>query len=320
MNNPERLHAEDLEVPAQVLAGSFIQRWDKYPRQADNGAYYTIEKTLRQRHLYAHLRGKMTLGVYLLDPESRGRFMVLDADDAPGGRRLQALARVLDELGCRTYLEDSRRGGHLWFFFAEPRPGKEIRRFGKGLLAHYNIPDMELYPKQDALGDGPGSLMRLPFGVHRKSGRRYGFYTPKGEPLAPTLREQIMVLGAAETVPERLLDLYSSYASAPLPKLEFEPVEAAGEHVSDRIKAAVSCYEFVSRYVELDSRGRGLCPFHDDSVSSFNVNEEYDYWHCFAGCGGGDIISFYMTYQQRVEGEKCDFKAAVTDLAQMLLK
>ena len=88
--------------------------------------------------------------------ESHGRFMVLDADDAPGGRRLQALAQVLEQLGCPSYLEASRRGGHLWFFFDEPLPGKEIRRFGKGLLAYFNLPDMELYPKQDKLGDRPG--------------------------------------------------------------------------------------------------------------------------------------------------------------------
>ena len=320
MSHPERLTSQELAVPADVLAKQFVQRWDKYPRQGDNGAYFTVERSLTRRLLYSHLRGKTTLGAYLLDEESHGRFMVLDADDAPGGRRLQALAKVLDELGCQSYLEASRRGGHLWFFFDEPLPGKEIRRFGKGLLAHFNIPDMELYPKQDALSSGPGSLIRMPFGVHRKSGRRYGFYTPNGEPLASTLRDQLMVLGEAETVPERLFELYSAYASAPEPKPDFEPVDAPGELISDRIKAAVGCYEFVSRYVELDDRGRGLCPFHDDTAASFSVHREHNYWHCFAGCGAGDIISFYMTYQQRVEGKECDFKAALTDMAGLLLK
>ena len=320
MSHPERLQTEELSAPVDVLAQQFVQRWDKYPRQGDNGAYFTVENKLTRRHLYSHLRGKITLGSYVLDPESCGRFMVLDADDAPGGRRLQALAQVLGQLDCQSYLEASRRGGHLWFFFDEPLPGREIRRFGKGLLAHFNIPEMELYPKQDALRSGPGSLIRMPFGVHRKSGRRYGFYTSKGEPLAPTLREQISVLGEAETVPERLFDLYSAYASAPAPKPDFEPIDAPGELVSDRIKAATSCYEFISQYVELDDLGRGHCPFHDDQTASFSIHREHNYWHCFSGCGAGDVISFYMTYQQRVEGKECDFKAAVTDLAGMLLK
>ena len=54
--------------------------------------------------------------------------------------------------------------------------------------------------------------------------------------------------------------------------------------------------------------------------ASFSVNRDDNYWHCFSGCGGGDIISFYMTYQQRVENRDCDFKTAVTELAEMLLK
>ena len=80
----------------------------------------------------------------------------------------------------------------------------------------------------------------------------------------------------------------------PAPQPVFEPVEAPGEQVSDRIKAAVSCREFVRQYVELDSRGPGRCPFHDDQVASFSVNREENYWHCFAGCGAGSIIDFYM--------------------------
>ena len=72
--------------------------------------------------------------------------------------------------------------------------------------------------------------------------------------------------------------------------------------------------------MELDARGRGLCPFHDDKVASFSVNREENYWHCFAGCGAGSIIDFYMLWQQRVEGQPGDFKTAVKDLAAMLLQ
>ena len=320
MGRPETLTSQELSKPVNILAEQFVQRWDKYPRQGDNGAYFTTEKPLTRQHLYAHLRGDITLGTYLLDENSQGRFMVLDADDEPDRRRLLALTQVLEQIGCPSYYEASRRGGHLWFFFDQPLPGGEVRRFGKGMMGYFNLADMELYPKQDLLQTGPGSLIRLPFGIHKKSGRRYGFYTPTGEPLAPTIREQLQVLKAAETVSERFLDLYSGYVSVKVEKPDFEPVEAEGERVSDRIKAAISCYEFVSRYVELDARGRGLCPFHDDNVASFSVNQQDDYWHCFSGCGAGDLISFYMAYRQRVEGQACDFKDAMTDLAGMLLK
>ena len=39
---------------------------------------------------------------------------------------------------------------------------------------------------------------------------------------------------------------------------------------------------------------RGLCPFHDETAPSFQVNRRKGLWHCF-GCGtGGDVISFLM--------------------------
>jgi DNA primase len=57
----------------------------------------------------------------------------------------------------------------------------------------------------------------------------------------------------------------------------------------------------------------GLCPFHDDRYPSFGVNKEGSLWHCFAGCGGGSVIDFYM----RLRG--CDFTEAVTELAEMVL-
>ena len=309
-----RLPEQELAPLVDVLAGSFIRRWDKHPRQLADGRYVTIHAPLTRTMLAAHLRGVETLGAYILDCESRARFMVLDADNEPDRRRLVALAQVLAQLSCPSYLEASRRGAHLWFFFEQPIDGGEVRRFGNGLLAYFNLDTIELYPKQPTLrGDGPGSLIRLPFGVHRKSGRRYGFYTPNGEPLAPTLSAQILALSAPLTVPERLFYHYGEYAAVPLPKPVFEPSDAAGDRPSDRIKVAVKCYDFLSRYVPLSPSGRGRCPFHDDQVASFSVNQEENYWHCFAGCGGGSVIDFWMNWR------KVDFVTAVGELSEMLL-
>lgn len=39
---------------------------------------------------------------------------------------------------------------------------------------------------------------------------------------------------------------------------------------------------------------RGKCPFHNDTKMSFSANIKTGLWNCFAGCGGGDLILFYM--------------------------
>jgi hypothetical protein len=314
--------ANEVAATARALGARFIQRRDLYARQLDGGRYVAVYEPLQTGHLIAHLRGDMTLGVYALDGDSCGRHIVFDADDEPDWRRLKALAGVLSGMGCPAYLEHSRRGGHLWLFFAALIPGRQLRQFGNGLLHHFGIAGVELFPKQDRLKTGPGSLVRLPFGVHRKSGRRYGFYTGDDRPLAPTLRAQIMALEAAETVPEAVLERFVDIGAGLRRKPRFEatgeltvPVlRPPGElPLSERVKATIPVRSFVLQYVELSPAGRGLCPFHDDQVASFSVNDSENFWHCFACNRGGSIIDFWMEWRE------CEFKAALKELAGMLL-
>ncbi len=225
------------------------------------------------------------------------------------------MARVLGGKDVSGYLEGSRRGGHLWLFLAKAIAGREARAFGLGLLAAHQVEGVELFAKQNQLADGPGSLIRMPFGVHRLTGRRYGFYTVDGSPLAPTIREQVYALGAAKTVPGAAFEAYRSFVPPRQAAASTEPPEELVGTVSDRIKASVTVLEFVSQYVELKptaSGAVGLCPFHDDHRPSFGVNEAGNYWHCWAGCGGGSVIDFWLRWR------KCDFPTAVRELAGML--
>lgn len=318
MTRTERLSFADREMsrPALVLAQQFVQRWDLYAIQLEDGRYICVHELLNAGHLFSHLRGELTLGTYLLDEESQARFIVLDADDDKGFSDLVGLARSLTSEDVPAYLETSRRGGHLWLFFDRSVPGKQARAFGQGLLTAHDIGDVELFPKQDRLKEGPGSLIRMPFGVHQLAQRRYGFITPDGEHLAPTIREQIYALGAHETVPAAAFEVYKTLASSQALEALKEPLEQPKDVVSEKIKASVTVLEFVSRYVDLKpaaSGALGLCPFHDDQHPSFGVNEEGNFWNCFAGCGGGSVIDFWMKWRD------CDFTTAVTELAGELL-
>jgi hypothetical protein len=298
MASRERLLIPEAELsrPALVLAQQFVQRWDLYARQLDDGRYVCVHEQLNVGLLFEHLRGEITLGTYLLDHESRARFLVLDADDAQSWERLGRLAGELAGENTTAYLEKSRRGGHLWLFLAEAVSGREARAFGQGLLAAHHIEGVEQFPKQDQLADGPGSVIRMPFGMHRLTGRCYSFYTADGSPLAPTIREQIYVLRAPETVPEAAFKAYQSFVSPESAVAAREPLEAPADTLSERIKASVTVLEFVSQFVDLKpsaSGAIGLCPFHDDHNPSFGVNEEGNFWHCFAGCGGGSVVDFW---------------------------
>lgn len=304
------------------FARTFIPRFDQFPVQRPDGHYVSLKKQLSLDLLTAHLHGFVTLGAYALDTQSQAKWICMDADTDEQWVNLQNLATNLLKDGITSYLELSRRGGHLWLFFS-PLPGADARRFGKQLLEEHKLEDIELYPKQNQLNNGPGSLVRLPLGRHRKTGRRYHFITPDSAPLAPTIREQIALLGSPALVPQEFIDtiLASSPSTpyrSPTPRLNPLSHEAAGGTVSERLKNRISAYEFVSHYVQLDDNGAGYCPFHDDQRQSFGVNQEGNYWHCWAGCGGGSLIDFWMKWREK-HGQDGSFKATIAELAQMLL-
>jgi hypothetical protein len=190
--------------------------------------------------------------------------------------------------------------------------------------------DTELFPKQDQLADGPGSLIRLPLGFHRKvkvsgkPGQRFGFQTLEGRPLAATVREQLALLAAAQRVPHSFFRLLVAEASepqrsTPQPTSPFtlRPIDHSAP-LSERIKQAISVFDFVSRYVELDGQGIGFCPFHEDTHKSFGVDINRNYWNCFAGCGKGTVIDFWMLWREWVLLEDGSFTATIKDLADLL--
>jgi len=52
----------------------------------------------------------------------------------------------------------------------------------------------------------------------------------------------------------------------------------------------------------------GKCPFHNEDTPSFAIYPETNTWNCFAGCGGGDVITFYMRLHE------VSFGSAVVEL------
>jgi len=304
------------------FARMFIPRQDCYPLQTEDGRYITLQRHFELDYVQAHLKGMLTLGAYALDARSQARWLCLDADTPEQWAELLKMTRDLREDGVTAYLEPSRRGGHLWLFFS-PTPGATVRQFGQNLVGRYDLAGIELFPKQAELKTGPGSLVRLPLGRHRLTGQRYHFVTLDGDPIAPTVRAQVRLLSSPQIVPPAYMrDVTAEQSSrAELPEKPFFPEarpQPTGVTLSERLKNAISVYDFVGRYVDLDERATGFCPFHDDQHRSFGVNRAQNFWHCWAGCGGGSLIDFWMKWRER-EGLDASFGATIKALADMLL-
>ncbi len=285
---------DDLEV-VYNFGRVFFNRTDEYAVQTAEGTYFLVKRQVTQRLLISHLKGQVTLATYALGKDETSKYAVLDVDD---DERRQTLIRIHRELPLPSYLESSRRGGHLWFFFAEPVDGATARAFGMEVANRFDL-EAEVFPKQGH-SDGPGSCIRLPLGVHRKTGDRYPF-VGLGD-----WRAQLEALSHPANIATSDVLRYQYFA----PRRPRAPLPANGEMpIWQKIKREIPIGDIVSRYVELDAKGRGRCPFHDDQHPSFSVNFDEGYWHCFAGCGGGSVIDFWMKVNNMT------FVEAVGDLA-----
>ncbi|MBD1135013.1 DNA primase [Pelagibacterales bacterium SAG-MED47] len=74
----------------------------------------------------------------------------------------------------------------------------------------------------------------------------------------------------------------------------------------DEIKTRLKVSTVVSKFVSLKKRGKeyvGLSPFKNEKTPSFTVNDEKEFYHCFATSEHGNIFDFVMKTQNLRFGE-----------------
>lgn len=295
-----------------------IGRRDCYAVQLEAGTYARVNKALTVAILADHLAGRLTLGTYVINEQGRCWFAVLDADQENGLSLLQVVQSELAPVGGRLVLEASRRGGHGWLFFNQATPVDQVRAWLAPIAARYGL---ELYPKQDA-GRGVGSLIRVPLGVHRRSGRRYSFLGDDLRPVGRRLSDVLAwlpsaprsVVPASPVIPPAGGDVEAStiapaIATRPAPhdkQKSFSSTPGARYASIREWNAAHDPFTVIGRYVELDRHGVGRCPFGEhheggrDDHSSFQVYQSHvagGYcWLCHAGNVGGSLFDFLRLY------------------------
>jgi|SRR5665811_198582 len=256
----------------------FITRTDGALRRSSDGWVYTPAR-LTIHELDAALRGQISLGTYAVGVDGRSRWLCLDADSPEG---LDVLVEVAKGLNPQTTLfEQSRRGGHLWWF-CPPTPWRQAQAMGQ-TLAKRN-PLIEVFPK------GPGrNGVRLPLTRHPRTNQVYPVVDPTTGEVRPI--EELEHL-QAEVLPQLSLP-------APEPTL--------GRRYPDPAEAYEQLREEVERLTGLreygPNRAIGRCPFHDDRRPSLSLLDGF--WRCWAGCGEGGVQAFRALERDRsVQGRE----------------
>jgi len=168
-----RLGRDDVYAERRPPNGSDRPKW----------WYCTRDGKLTEERLRGHLNGGPHLGLYLLSAMSdETRLAVFDLDDHDGDLDPEEMRRIAIELreaalrrGIWTW--PLRSGGghgiHLCARWSEPQSARNVRVAMIAALADVQLRDgaggiargeVEVFPKQDAVETGLGSLIALPFG------------------------------------------------------------------------------------------------------------------------------------------------------------
>jgi hypothetical protein len=301
----------------EAYASLFVQRWDQYAVQQRDGLYWRVVEPLSLSHLAEHLAGRWTLGSYVLDASSRCSFTVFDADGQDGLERLAVLSEELLQAGIPALLEASRRGGHLWVHFVEPTPATLVRAW---LLPYARALGVELYPKQGWLSpEGSGSLIRMPLGVHQQSRGWYpfvvrsawGVLSPVGQTVEQCcawvcqhVQRVVVPISVTQEACPLIVPVHTEHRM-PVESVKSVPMASYERFASIRAWCHSQDIEAViGRYVTLDDRGVGSCPFKDhhyrgDLCPSFQVFGGDDpHWYCYTWHRAGNLFDFLCHYYQ----------------------
>jgi hypothetical protein len=152
------------------------------PKTGKDGEPLTLSEAIVRQHL----EGRITIGLYAMNPETqRCKWIAIDGDYQDSLKHLCELQWHLQTLGVESALEMSRRGAHLWIFAERPLLARECRMWMNSVAQQLGIPvkgagaaeGIEIFPKHDELKPGDfGNAIRGPLGIHRTIGARYWFY------------------------------------------------------------------------------------------------------------------------------------------------
>lgn len=200
------------EVNIQDYMDLFVGREDTYARETcgagNKRMSEQVPEPLTEEMIRQHLSGDVILGTYVQRPNGTSKYVVFDIDISKkillqydyGSSEFNAykqnaaeyaskLCKILHRMGMTGYIEDSGfRGYHVWVFFTGWIPVRYINRFTECVQKELGDSGdgitMEVFPNSARIRAGKfGQKIRLPLGVHIRTGNRSYFIDVQFRPI-----------------------------------------------------------------------------------------------------------------------------------------
>ncbi len=263
----------------QIFAG----REDTYGREElDSRKKRMIEQItepLTEEVIQNHLSGKYTVSTYIQRPNLTAKYLVIDIDiskkvllqegaehavESYLPRAAQAAAelmKILAHLGLKGYLEYSGfRGYHIWIFFSEWIPTRYINMLTDVIHEQWDNSSSEIsveyFPNKSRMKNGsPGQALKLPYGIHLRTGKRSMFLTDDFQELSP---DEISLSDLAQfslQAVKRIIGTHTHAPSLPETKKVEQNLEGFGE-LSENVRIVLQCCNLM-RYLCQKAKNTG---------------------------------------------------------------
>ena len=262
------------------------------PKERSSGA----PLSLTAKTIGDHLEGKITIGLYAINPSNqRCKWVAIDADYKNAMEDLLKLQYHLTQDRVESALEMSRRGGHLWIFLTPPLLARKCRIYIYDLAGRLGVPvkgaglaeGIEVFPKHDAIATGAfGNALRGPLGIHRGANRRFWFYGADY-----TLEAQTEFLKRLRKVTEGELDRFTAGKELPADIGKLQPeAKPTRERRPGRNQTTFCILDYVGKTRIVGKNHVARCPScaevgHDRSGDNLAILvSDPRFYQCWAGC------------------------------------
>jgi group II intron reverse transcriptase/maturase len=194
-------------VDPEIFIGLFRGRAGVHAKQwldeKGRWGFVQVDRGIKSKDVLKHLNGELTLASYLVTEKDTVFFIVFDVDtskrvilqsgpESLENHRLSAHQDMLRiKTACRKagvdlLIEDSGyKGRHGWVFFSAEVPANDAVAFGQFMMKTAGGPSegmtWELFPMGKS--ERHKSVIKLPLGIDKKSGRRCFFLEDPGTPI-----------------------------------------------------------------------------------------------------------------------------------------
>ncbi len=263
------------------------------PKERGSGA----PLLLTERTISDHLEGKITLGLYAINPlNQRCKWVAIDADYASAMEDLIKLQHQLTQHHVESALEMSKRGGHLWILLAVPLLARKCRIYIYDVAQQLGLPvkgsglaeGIEVFPKHDEIQEGAfGNAIRGPLGVHRGAKRPFWFYGADY-----TLDAQIGFLTRLRKLTEEELDRFTTgkELTPNVAKLRSEVESVNGNQAGSGRRRGFSILDYVAESRVVGRNYVARCPScalagRDRGRDNLAILvSDPRFYQCWAGC------------------------------------